>query len=458
MLMNNDFFSVAKRLYKLALPMASIQLITIASSFICMVMLSKLGHQVLAASALIFSTQISLIVIGSSLLFSLSILVGHAYGAKDFLGIGHFVQQGWTLGLILSLPVMFIGWHIKSLLVFAGQAPDIANIVQAFFHRYVFAIPAVMLFITNQQLCYGIQKQYIVTRNNMLLVTVLLTSAYVLIFGHLGFPALGVKGYAIAMVLQSWFSLFFMMGWFYVDSDFKAFHLFRYRVHLDWSYLRKMFEIGWPISVQITAELLSFFVFSVMMGWIGTTALAAYQIVTQYLMLIVIPSFALAQSTGVIIGQANGAEEYQVISKLGYASMAMAFGMSLISGLIFLLMPKILASFYLHPTQLHYAETLRLTVVLFAISAVSQLFDGLRNVITGALRGLFDTRFPMWISISVIWLIGIPLGYCMSFKWHWGMQGIAIGMMCGFFVGMLAAFYRWQKLCARYLQVTTHHN
>src|SRR3990167_1672491 len=93
-----SFSQMAKKLFTLALPIASVQFVTMGSSFLCMVMLAKLGHTVLAASALFFTTQMSILIIGMSILFSISILVGHAFGAKNYLLIGNYIQQGWSLG------------------------------------------------------------------------------------------------------------------------------------------------------------------------------------------------------------------------------------------------------------------------------------------------------------------------------------------------------------------------
>src|SRR6185312_238067 len=110
-------WDISKRIIALAIPMAGTQFIHIASVFLCMNMLAHLGHQVLAASALISATQMSIMVTGMSILFALSFLVGHAYGAQEYVKIGNFVQQGWILSLLISLPIMLIFWHIGALLI-----------------------------------------------------------------------------------------------------------------------------------------------------------------------------------------------------------------------------------------------------------------------------------------------------------------------------------------------------
>src|SRR3990167_10689715 len=100
-----DLIEISGRLFLLAMPMAMTQLMVIGSSFLCIVMVAKLGPDVLAASALIFSSRIAIFVIGASILFSLSILIGHAFGEKDYKRIGNFLQQGYTLAILISIPM-----------------------------------------------------------------------------------------------------------------------------------------------------------------------------------------------------------------------------------------------------------------------------------------------------------------------------------------------------------------
>lgn len=85
-------------------------------------------------------------------------------------------------------------------------------------------------------------------------------------------------------------------------------------------------------------------------------------------------------------------------------------------------------------------------MVLFVILAFSQIVDGLRHVLIGVLRGLFDTRFPMYINLLVIWIIGVPLAYFMAFMMHLGVIGIALGTTTGLLIGAFVLLYRWHGL------------
>ncbi len=444
----------SKKIVPLALTMAGTQFLNVASGFLCMVMLAHLGHQVLAASALMISTQITIMVIGMSILFSLSLLIGHAYGAKNFQAIGNFLQQGWTLACLISIPTILIFWFIGPILKAFGQSPTLIPIVTRYFHANVWAVLPFQLLVCNQQLCFGTHQQRLTIITSLCSVSVLLISAWILIFGKFGIPALDVAGLGYAMALQGWFAFILLTVLIYHRQGFKQFELFRYRVHKNRDYLLRMFKIGWPMSLQMTIEMLSFFAVAMMVGWIGANALAAIQVVNQYLFLTIVPVFALSQACGITVGQARGAGNMHEIKNLGYAGLRIALIWASVAALAFILFPKLLASFYFNVADPANALILHWVIWLFVIAAFSQIFDAVRNIFTGALRGLFDTRFPMYIGFISIWLIGVPLSYVYAFVFHWGIFGIAFGSFTGMLAGALIITYRWRVLTSHNRLVT----
>lgn len=441
---------VSQKLLALALPMALTQLIAMGSIFLCMGMLATLGKEVLAASALIFSTSMAVMATAMSILFALSILVSHAFGSRQYADAGQFLQQGWTLAVLISLPVMLFLWHIGSVLIFFGQSKTLAAIVQLYFRAHTLRVLPILLGVCNQQFCYGVHKQKLDIMANVSGVVVMLTAAYVLIFGKFGLPALGVAGLGFAVSIQAIYYFLFTLSCFYFIPYFNQFELFRYRVHQNLGMLKQMFKVGWPISLQVSGEMLSIFACAAMVGWMGLNALAAYQVVTQYIFLVLIPIFAIAQATGVLVGQANGAKEFQNIKRIGFYGVRIAAVIGILSGILFIALPLPLAAFYLDVNNPLNRETVRLITPLFMIAAVSQIFDVIRNVLTGALRGLFDTRYPMFVGLGGIWLLGIPMGYLFGFIFHLGVPGVAFGSLLGMGAGAIFVVRRWMQLTARY--------
>lgn len=447
---NANFWQMSKRIFSLALPMTGSQLISVASGFLCMAMIAQLGQNALAASALIFGVELSIVVTGISILFSLSVLIGHAYGEKNDSAIGIYLQQGWTLALCISVPIIFLFWNIKGILIYFGQSKDIATIVQTYFHAFVWSVIPEFLSVCNQQFGYGIHKKWLIVSASIMSVMLLLLISYVLIFGKFGFPELGVAGLGYARAVQNLFFFAFTTLFFYFESSFKRFEIFKYRVHQHLNYFSKMLKVGWPICIQMGGEMLSVFVISLMIGWLGTNALAAFQVINQYCFLLVISIFSLSQASGILVGYALGAKQYHEVKKLGHVSIVWVLVITLVVACIFIFAPNYLASLYLSAHETKNTELVHLIVMIFLISAFSQIFDGLRHILFGLLRGLLDTQFPMYSSLFIIWIIGVPLSYVLAFPLRLGVVGIVMGGTISMFIGALVLFYRWYNLCKKY--------
>jgi MATE family multidrug resistance protein len=439
-----------KKILKLALPMLLTQVINIGGGFFCMAMLSHLGAHILAASALIFAAQQTFMVIGMSFLFSISMLVGRAYGAKEYSKIGSIVQHGWSLGLGISILLIILYLNMGALLIHFGQDPALAAIVQAFFNIYVWEIPIFMLLVCNQQLFFGMHQQKLALTTSVVSLSILLTTAGVLIFGKFGFPSLGVKGLAVGMVAQCYVAFLLGAAYLYFHEDFKKLELFCFRSHKKYENFKHMFKVALPIAIQISSEVPSFFVNSIMVGWIGVQALMASQVVTQYMFLFIVPIFGLAQTTGILISQAAGANEYHQVKQIGNTCMSIGLIIMIVVGSLYLLIPTQLASLYLDIHSPENAEVLHLTIVLFTIVALSQAFDGVRNIVTGALRGLFDVRFPMVMGIITIWGLCIPFSYICGIALKMGVFGVALGSVIGIFIGMAVLLLRWRAMTKDY--------
>lgn len=300
------------------------------------------------------------------------------------------------------------------------------------------------------QFGYSVHKKKLMLFISTMSAAVLVITAYILILGKIGMPKMGIAGLGVATAVQ--YSFFFIVTTlvFYYEKSFSQFTLFQYRAHQHLGHFTQMLKIGWPMTVQMGGEMLSFFVSAIMIGWLGTTALAAFQIVNQYYALIVIPIFSLSQASSILVGHAYGAKQFHKIKKLSESSIKIVLAASLMVTLIFLIFPKNLAMLYMDVNNPANAATLHLTILIFAIIAFSQIFDAVRNILIGILRGLFDTRFPMIMSLLTILAIGMPLSYILAFPLNFGAVGFVIGGMVGMFGCVVAVGWRWYERVKEY--------
>lgn len=440
--------SAGKQALKLALPMAGSRFLAILSNFIGMALIAHLSHTVLAASALIYATQTAVLVFGMSLLFSTSAMVGQSFGAKKYEAIGPIVQQAWVLALLLSMPIMLVFAHVETVLTWFHQKPELIAIAKQYFSVYLWCIPPLMLMVTNIQAMYGVLKQKIVVYlsiQNLILVPLL---SYVLIYGKFGFSPQGVKGLALANVIYLWtLGIAVQMLVLIKHPYFKDFKLFDWQLR-NIPLLKKLFHIGWPIALQTGGELFYFLTVTMMIGWLGNEALAANQVVRQYLFLLIVPIFSLSQASGVLVSQAFGRKNFENMKIFNHTSLHIAYVLTTVLGGALILMPEQFSRLFMNIHNPANHPTLVLVGWLFVVVIVNEYFDATRNIITGSLRGLYDTKYPMIVSLICIWGLSLPCAYYFGFKLHWGVIGVTMGFGVGAFVGMLLMWRRWHSKVA----------
>ena len=443
---------IFKRTFQLALAMSLSRLLNTITGFVGILMISRLGTDSLAASALMTSTQITLIVIAMSLLFPVGVMSARSFGAEKFEQIGVILQQGLIIATIVSIPVMLIMWHIQPILELFGQTTSLASIDQRYFTMYLLLVPPVLWVICMQQALLSIQKQIFVLVMSIFALIVSIGAGYVLIYGWDKIPAMGVAGLGLSYSIQVWLSFIIYTVYCYLNPSLKKYRLLRWHPGRHWDLMKKLLNIGWPICLQTGSDLIAFSVTVLMVGWLGVTALAAQQISMQFFILLVVPIFAIAQSSGILIGQARGAKNIIDMKRYGNKSLYIGLGFAAIVMLIFILLPHQLVSLYENSSSPHETALEHLAVVVLILTGVRLLLDAANEIYVGSLRGLYDTKFPMMVLMLLTWVLGIPLAYLFGFVFHWGL----IGMTCSGIIGMLISFVvlylRWKKQCRKLLR------
>lgn len=441
---NNFSLLQMKRVFQLSLPMAGSRFLQMLSGFIATMMVGHLGRTVLASCALIGATLSVFLLTFIAMVFSLSFIVGQSFGAKKYDEIGILVQEGMLLSFLLSIVMMIFCWYAADFLRLFRESPILLIYVRQYFHALMWGVTAIMLQSCLEQFCYGVLKQRLVIAINFLSMLLGIPLAYVLIFGKYGCPALGVTGLGLTFTIQAWFDFALLLFCCYRFSDFKKFELFKSRPHAGLVYLRKIFQIGWPMSLQFGGELGSFFVITIMIGWLGVNALAAVQVTQQWMYLIVVPVFAMSEAVAILVGQAVGAKEFAELKAIGNSSLILSLGLVLIFGIGFVSFPNFFASCYININHANNLGILHLIHVLFFVTAITLILSTVRDVVSGMLRGLFDTKFPMVVGLLVMWCMVLPIGYLFAFPLHFGVVGFRMGSNLAMLVGAAIVLWRWK--------------
>jgi MATE family multidrug resistance protein len=254
------------------------------------------------------------------------------------------------------------------------------------------------------------------------LVNVLLN--WVLVFGKLGFPAMGAVGSGWATSLSRWFMMLLLLGaaWPLLRP---ALYPFR-RDSLALQPLLRFLRLGAPIGIQQSLEFGVFGAAGILMGWLGTVAMASHQVALNLSALTFMVPLGVAQAAAVLVGQAVGRGDPAGARRAAGAGLVVGAGFMALAGAIFLSVPGVLARVYTADRSV-----LALAAALIPIAGVFQVFDGIQVVASGVLRGVGDTRWPMVVNLVGFWAVGLPVSAFLGFGLDLGPTGLWWGLAVG---------------------------
>ncbi|MFT7371068.1 MAG: MATE family multidrug resistance protein [Alteromonas macleodii] len=255
------------------------------------------------------------------------------------------------------------------------------------------------------------------------------TVNYALIFGNLGAPELGIEGAAIASVVIQILQMFALM--LYVQWKKPKAELFRRIWKSDHEAMGQVFRLGLPIGLTSFAEGGLFVGSSVMMGWIGEIELAAHGIAMQLTAFMFMFHVGMSEAATIRASRQFGARDETDLRRGAAAAYGVSLSFSVIVVILYLVMPAVFVGLFIDPVDPARDAVLALGVVLVMLSALFQFVDAAQVVALAVLRGVQDTRVPMWLAIFSYWVIGIPSSYFMAFTFDWGPVGLWLGLTVG---------------------------
>jgi multidrug resistance protein, MATE family len=359
--------------------------------------------------------------------------------AGKLLEVGTIYRQSLLISLLFSTPSITLFAFSKPLLTALGQGSETVSACEKFFNYFIINVPGYFMLTSVQQSLSGLEKQLLIAGFNI----ISLPAFYAV--GHYLSSSLEGTGIAIAYAIRSWGLLIAYHAYLLFNKEtsnkYKFFSLTGIQNELK--QFKEIIKIGSPVILNIFGELGEFYMLNLIVGWLGGDAQIIQNVSTQYMFFSVTPSLALAQSAGILIGNALGSQRYSEVRRAAHIHLALGISTILtLSGLAISLTPQLTNLF----TPDKYHEDYHPVRTVLAIYCVAELFDTSRNILTiGALRGLRDTFFPTVSNILSLWTISIPAAYILSTVFEMGLPGIALGQCIGMAVSNIPLLYRWYK-------------
>ena len=420
---------------RLAAPIVAVQIGLMMMGVVDAAIVGRYSAQGLAAVALGNVYFNSIVTIGQGTLMSLDPLIAQAVGAKDVAAIERSLQRGLVLCGTLSLPLSLLLIPGEWLMSPLRQPAEVVPLAAAYARACIGGVVPYLGFIALRQ---TVQAFALVRPVVVAVVIANIANAvldWAMVFGKLGFPAMGAVGSGWATTICRWLmALLLLWGCRHALVPF----LRRWsREDLAVAPLWRMARLGFPIGLQLWIEFMAFSVALLLVGLLGTIPLAGHQIALMLAALTYMVPLGVAAASAVLVGHAIGRGDPEAARREAGAALACGVGFMAVTAILLIsLAPWLARIFTADPGILGAASA------LIPIAGVFQVFDGIQGVSGGILRGAGDTRVPMWSNLAGYALVGIPLGAWLAFVAGWGAPGIWWGLVAG--LAAVAALLGWR--------------
>ena len=409
---------------RLAFPVVTIQVGMMTMGVVDTIMVGRISPQAIAAVALGNLYFFALAVFGMGTLMVLDPVVAQAAGAGDRPAVARAVQRGVLMAALLSIPTGILLLVAAPVFVLAHQPAEVIPLAAGYAGRTAPGVFPFLLFIVFRQSLQAVGRTAPIVGAIIAANLVNAGLNWLLIFGHLGAPAMGVLGSAWATTI----SRGLLAGGLWVAARGQLAPMLAPTRPEIWQLvpLGRMLRLGVPIGAQHVLEFGAFALVALMMGWMGTREMAGHQIAINLAALTFMVPLGVGDAASVLVGRAVGRGD--VPGTQGAARAALACGVAFMSvtGVTFLSWPEPLARLYT-PNR----EVVGVAASLIPLAGVFQIFDGLQVVTSGILRGLGDTRAPMLANLLGYWVLGLPLSVYLGFQLRLGPAGLWWGLVLG---------------------------
>jgi MATE family multidrug resistance protein len=339
---------------------------------------------------------------------------------------------------------MGVVWLWMSLLGSFGIQPDVRREAIAYLNAIVWSTFPLLLHYAFRRYLQGMNVVGPVMFALFSANLVNLAANWVLVFGHLGAPAMGVAGSGWATCLsRGYMSIFLGLYIVYYDRR-RHTGLFHISPRLDVGRIATLLRLGLPAACQMGLEVGVFAAAAAFIGKLDDVSLAAHQIAIMAISVSYMIPLGLAAAAAVRVGQAIGRGDPQAAAVSGWTALALGTLILCGAALVFLLAPVAIGRIFTHDVAI-----IRMAVNLLALAALFEIFDGFQTVSTGALRGVGDTHTPMICHFVAYWLLGLPTGWYLCFKRHWGAAGFWVGFDVALIPLGIALLYAWRRRSVR---------
>ncbi len=434
-------FKESKTLFLLSLPLVIGQLGQMLLGLVDSIMVAKLGVTELAALTLANNLFYIPFVFGIGILTCVSVRTATAKGSENKAEARSICRNSTYLALIIGIVFFLIAWLASGLIDHMNQDPIVATRSQPFFIIICASLIPAFLSISLKNHVDALDRMWTAFALSLAAVLLNVFLNWIMIYGNLGFPALGLEGAGYATLISRIVLVIAMLVWISMDNSLEEWTPRRWFVRLDFPEIKSLIRLGFPSGLQTLTEVAAFVTSGIMLGWISKEALAAQQIAMVCAGLAFMIPLGISIALSIRVGEKVGKKLTSDIRTTYLSGWSLTFVFSIFTALSFILFGKEMAEQFIDdaPQVISYATG------FLMVAGIFQIVDGQQVASIGMLRGLHDTTIPAAIGFFSYWIIGIPFGYWLTFYTKIGATGIWWGLALGLTIAsILLAIRLWR--------------
>lgn len=382
-----------------------------------------------------------------------STFVSQYYGAKRYNRIGPAVWQGVYLAIVFGVMLLTLFFASESIFGFLNHAPNIRNYENQYYKIMCLGAPFSLVGVAFSCFYTGRGKTWTVLFVNGFGSALNIMLDYVLIFGKFGFPEMGIRGAALGTVLSMVFSMIFFAVLFFQPKYEKEFScLSGYRPNFE--LMKRLIRFGFPAGLQFFLDMMSFTLFIGIVGRLGKIAQTATTMTFSINILAFLPMIGMGQAVSILVGKSIGAERPRLSERAAYSAFHLCFVYMVTVAILFTLMPEFFLSAFKPAENFdNYQKVRDVASNLLFFLAIFCLFDTGNIIFSSALKGAGDTRFVMFMSVGLHWLMLVLPPYLIVVKyqlknglyWCWFIIALFVAVLAGcYYLRFIGG--KWKKM------------
>ncbi len=440
------WFTEARAMLALSWPLVLTNVAQTAMTATDVMMMGHLGPDALAAGALGTNLYMAVLIFGIGVMAAVPPMISIELGRNRHAvrELRRTVRQGFWAAVTLVGPMWLFLWQAEAILRAMGQDAALAKAAASYVRTLQWGLLPFFLFLVLRGFVASLQRPFAAFVVVLLAVGFNALANWCLMFGRLGFPALGLPGSGLATTLSSALMMLGLGLVVSVDRRFRRYRLFGRFWVADWPRFRAFWRMGLPIGTTLAFEVVIFNGAAFLMGLIGPASLAAHAIAIQIASLTFMVPMGIGQAATVRVGRAFGAGDRDGVSRAGATALVLGIGFMAVTALVMLFAPQWLVVPFLDIEKPGAVEVAALAASFLLYAAIFQIADGAQVVGSCLLRGLGDTRVPMLFAGLGYWAIGLPLSVALGFFTPLAGIGIWIGLAIALAIVAVLMLGRWR--------------